>query len=173
MKFYRAKIMKKMFFIFCFSLICGGLVNAHPFYVSIFQIDFNKENQTLEISVKTFADDLLLGLKNVGFNKIYLGEKKENPKTDEYIFNYLKANFKLKVNDKIVDFNFVGKEIETDVVWSFMEVEDVSVINKIEVECTVLTEVLKTQSNIVQINNGDGIKSLLLNKRKTVDSILY
>lgn len=173
MKNYGVKIVKKMFFIFCFFTFWSATLSAHPFYVSIFQIDFNKENQSIEISVKTFADDLLLGLKNTGVSKIYLGETKENPKTDEFIYNYLKANFKLKVNGKLVDYSFVGKEIETDVVWTFLEVEGITELNEMEVECSLLTEVQKTQSNIIQINNGDGIKSLLLNKRKTVDSIVF
>lgn len=147
--------------------------NAHPFYVSICQIDFNKENQSLEISVKTFADDLILALENAGAKKIYLGEEKENPETDQFIFDYLKSNLKIKVNGKLFNFRFVGKEIETDVVWTYLEIEGISALNEIEVECSILVEVLETQSNIIQINDGTGIKILLLSKRKIIDSILF
>lgn len=166
------KIIKKSFLVFFLLTICL-LTNAHPFYVSICQVDFNKKNETLEISVKTFADDLLLGLKNAGVTQVYLGEEKENPNTDQFIFDYLQINLKFKVNGKKVNYLFVGKEMETDVVWSYLEIEGITSLNEIEVECRLLTEVLESQSNIIQINNGEGIKSLLLTKRKTIDSITY
>ena len=166
------KIIKKSFLVF-FLMTILLQSKAHPFYVSICQVDFNKENRTLEISVKTFADDLLLGLKNAGVTKLYLGEEKENSATDQYIFEYLKLNLIFKVNGKKVDYSFVGKEMETDVVWSYLEIEEIIALNEIEVECFLLTEVLETQSNIIQINNGAGIKSMLLTKHKTIDSITY
>lgn len=165
--------MKKIVLSFCLLIFLSVSVNAHPFYVSICQVDFNKTNHTLEISVKIFADDLLLGLKNSGANKIYLGEKRESPETDRFIFEYLKSNLKFKVNGKTVNFSFLGKEMETDVVWSYLEIEGVLELNEIEIECKILTEVLDSQSNIIQINDGNGIKSLLLNRRKTVDSIVF
>ncbi len=167
------KIVKKIILIFSLFLFCSVQANSHPFYVSICQIDFNKENQTLEISVKTFVNDLLLALKNGGAPELFIGEKRENAKTDDYIYDYLKRNLKIKVNGKAVNYSFIGKELETDVVWSYLEIEGVAQLKKIEVECSVLTEVFDTQSNIIQVNDGTGIRNLLLSKRKTVDSISF
>jgi hypothetical protein len=166
------KIVKNLIFALCLLTVGSFSTQAHPFYVSICQIDFNKSNQSLEISLKVFANDLLLGLENAGASKIYLGEDKENPKTDEYIFNYIKSNLRFEVNDRSETYTFIGREIETDVVWIYMEIKDVSELKKIKVECQFLTEVLNTQSNIFQINNGEGIKSLLLNKRKQSDTLI-
>ncbi|NQU51455.1 MAG: hypothetical protein HQ522_02840 [Bacteroidetes bacterium] len=166
------KIVKFLFFIFCLLTFGANSGKAHPFYVSICQVDFNKKNHSLEISLKVFANDLLLGLKNAGRSKIYLGEEKENPNTDEYIFDYLKPNLKFKVNDTSQVYSFIGREIETDVIWVYLEIKDISELKKIEVECKLLTEVLDSQNNIIQINNGDGIKSLLLNKRKQRDTLI-
>ncbi len=167
------KIVKNLFLVFLFFLIWSVAAIAHPFYVSICQIDFNKENHSLEISVKTFADDLLLGLEKAGSTKLFLGEEKENPETGQIIFDYMKTNLKFKVNGKDVNYLFVGKEMETDVVWSYLEIKGITELNKIEVECRILTEIFDSQNNIIQINNGQGIKSLLLTRRKTIDSITY
>lgn len=134
-------------------------------------VDFNKTEGTLEISIKVFADDLLLGLKEAGASKVYLGEKKENPDTDKYIFNYLKSNLKFTVNDNPEQYTFVGREMESDVVWIYLEIDQINQLKKIEIDCGFLTEVLETQSNIIQINDGNEIKSLLLNRRKQNDSI--
>jgi hypothetical protein len=165
------KIVKNLFFVLCFLLFSTNSSKAHPFYVSICQVDFNKVNSTLEISIKVFADDLLLGLKTAGESKIYLGEKKENPDTDKYIFNYLKSKLKFTVNDISEEYIFVGREMESDVVWIYLEIDNINELKKVEVECGLLTEVLETQSNIIQINDGNGIKSLLLNRRKQNDTL--
>lgn len=166
------KIVKFLFFVFCVLTFTVNSSKAHPFYVSICQVNFNKINHSLEISVKVFADDLLLGLKNAGASKIYLGEERENPNTDKYIFDYLKSNLKFRINNRSKVYSFIGREIETDVVWIYLEIKDISELKKIDIECKLLTEVLDSQNNIIQINGGDGIKSLLLNKRKLSDTLI-
>ncbi|MDB4583606.1 hypothetical protein N9164_10675 [Draconibacterium sp.] len=167
------KITKKLLILFFFFGVGNNSVCAHPFYVSICQVDFNKENHSLEISLKVFADDLILGLENAGASKLYLGEAKENKKTDTYLLDYLKSSINFIVNGDQKTYSFVGKEMESDVVWIYLEIQNISSLNNITVDCKLLTEVLETQNNIIQINNGDGIKSMLLNKRKQSDTITY
>lgn len=165
--------MKKLFILSILILFCAFEGQSHPFYVSICQVDFNEQNHTLEISVKTFADDLLMGLKKQGFSKIYLGEARENPKTDEYIFNYIRSKLKFRINDKEVDYKFIGKELESDVVWTYLEIENVNDLSKMEVFCSLLTEIYNTESNIIQVNKNGTIKNLLLNQKKTNDSLTF
>lgn len=166
------KIIKKYLFLLLFA-VQASVAAAHPFYVSICQVDFNRESQSLEISVKIFADDLLLGLENAGAAKIYLGEARENPKTDEYIFNYLRSKLAFTVNGKAAGYTFVGKEMESDVVWTYLEIGNIQELNTVGVDCSILTEVLATQSNIIQVNNGETIKNLLLDKRKTHGTVSF
>ena len=165
------KIVKKILLVLSFLAIGSGSLLAHPFYVSICQVDFNKVNRRLEISVKIFADDLLLALNNMGKSKIFLGEKHENQSTNEYIFEYLKSNLAFKINNEKKDYNFIGKEIEGDVVWTYLEINDIHFLREIEVKCKILTEVFETQSTIIQINSGNKIRNLLLNKEKYVDAL--
>lgn len=165
------KINKKSIILLLFLLINVSFAKAHPFYVSICQIEFNGNTKALELSVKVFADDLLLGLNGKGHKQIYLGEEKEDPKTDEYIYAYLQDKLKLKVNSFDVHYAFVGREQEKDVVWIYLEVENISELKKINVACNLLTEVLEDQSNIIQVNDGNTLKNLLLNKRKTSGSL--
>ncbi len=167
------KIIKKSVLIISLLLFWSATANAHPFYVSIVQVDFNKENKTLEISVKTFINDLMLALRNGGAPELFLGEERENKESDKTIFEYLKSNLEFTVNGKPVTFSFVGKELETDVVWSYLEIENIKELKKIEVKCSILTKTYDSQSNIIQINNGHEIKNLLLSKRKTEGSVTF
>lgn len=165
------KIVKKFTLGISILLICTFSAMSHPFYVSICQIDHNKQNNSLEISVKIFADDFLKGLADIGARKLYLGEKRESSETNKYIEEYIKRNLQIRVNGEKINLSFIGKEMETDVVWSYFEAVNVKQLNEIEVDCTILTEIYDTQSNIIQVNAGNGIRSMLLNRRKTTDSI--
>lgn len=164
---------KKIIFLVYFFVFPIITVFAHPFYVSICQVDYNNTNQSIEISIKTFADDLLLGLENVGVTKIYLGEEREDPKADQYIYDYLQSKLQFNVNGEDYDFNFVGYEFENDVVWIYLEIVNVKTLSEIEITNCFLTEVYDSQSNIIQINNGGEIKSLLLTKRNNTDKIEF
>jgi len=63
--------------------------------------------------------------------------------------------------------------LESDVVWIYLEITDINELDTVKVDCKLLTEVLETQSNIIQVNNGKEIKSMLLNKKKQSDIITY
>ena len=167
------KIYKKTFILILFLILGINSLKAHPFYVSICQLNYNNETKALEISVKTFTDDLLLGLENAGKTKLYLGEDKEDSKADEYIFAYLKSHFNFIVNSKKASLTFVGREIDSDVVWTYLEIENINDLTSIAVNCTLLTEVLEGQSNIVQVNKDGNIKNLLFNKNTTKGSLNF
>jgi hypothetical protein len=167
------KIEKKYIILLLFLLFGVNSLNAHPFYVSICQVEFNKETKSLEMALKVFADDLLLGLENEGITKLFLGEEKENPKTNEYIFEYLKSQMKFTINQKDAEFSYVGKEMENSVVWIYLEIRKIDDLQTAKVETKLLTEVRETQNNIVQINKNGDIKNMLLNKDKTVDSVQF
>lgn len=167
------KSAKKLLFLIYFLVAGEFSALAHPFYVSICQVDFNRETHSLEISVKTFADDLIAGLEKKGASKIYLGEQRENQETDKWIMNYIKSSIGLVVNGKNSEFVFIGREMEADVVWSYFEINNIAELTKMEVHCTLLTEIFENQSNIIQINNGEEIKNLLLSKKKTTGTVIF
>ncbi|HYQ57816.1 MAG TPA: DUF6702 family protein [Draconibacterium sp.] len=167
------KIIKKVILPLVFLFFGVFSLQAHPFYVSICQVDFNPEHQSLEISVKIFADDLLAALAEEGKEKLFLGEPKENEHADEYIFSYLQRELTFKVNDKTVHPNFVGKEMEKDVIWTYLEISDVAALHKINVFCSMLTEVFNDQQNIIQVNKNGEIKNLLLSKKQTSGELMF
>ena len=167
------KINKKYLISILFVLAGLMQVSAHPFYVSICQVYFNRETSSLEISLKTFVDDLARGLEESGHPHLYIGEDKEDPKTDAYLFDYLKKELRFEVNGKAVDYQFVGKELDEAVVWTYLEIRNVSDLKSIRTDCTLFTEVFDTQSNVIQVEKDKEIKNLLLSKRNTTGTITF
>ncbi len=161
----QVKVTKKIWFLCLFLLLLPLGLWAHPLHVSLCQVDFNPKEKTLQISVKIFADDLLNALKRQKVQDLFLGEENEDPKSDEYIFNYLKSNLAFIVNGNKSDYRYIGKEMEDDAVWCFVQINNITDLKKIEVNNRVLTEVFNDQNNIVEVNRNGKILNLLLNRK--------
>jgi hypothetical protein len=58
-------------------------------------------------------------------------------------------------------------------VWSYLEIPDISELKTLNVNCSLLTEVLETQNNIIQVESDKKIKSLLLSKKKTKGTLSF
>lgn len=168
------KITKKITYSFTiFLLLLSQLALAHPLHVSLCQVDFKQQHKTLEISVKIFADDLLNALGKQNIPDLYLGENKENPKSDEYIFNYLQNNLLFKVNEKKVEYTYIGKEMEDDALWCFIQINNVMELNQLEITDLILTEIFDDQNNIVEVNKNGKILNLLLNRKTQTGTLNF
>ncbi len=165
--------MRKIILLVGVFFVVGVRAESHPFYLSLCKVDYNISNHSLEISLKIFADDLLSVLENKEATRLYLGEDKENPKTDEYILNYLKNSLNFSVDGKKMEYTFIGKEMESNAVWIYMEIQDVASLHKIEVDCNLLTDVFVEQNNIIQVNKAGKTKNILLNKQTTNGEITF
>ena len=143
------------------------LFSVHEFHLSLTEIRHNSESKSLEVSIKLFTDDLLVALEQAGAPKMELGTENEPPEANELIESYLKAHFKLTVNGKPTDFNYLGKEAELDATWCFLEVNDVKKVQTIEVQNTVLLEAFDDQTNMINLNINGRKKSGLARKGST------
>ena len=150
-------------------MLTGSL---HPYYISIYQLTYKDEDQSLQITARIFTDDLEHALEAQGVQKLNLGTQKENPKADAYIEAYLDQNFKLAIDGKPVKYRYLGKETELDgVTWCYMEVTDIPRPKAISVTNHALLELHDTQTNMIHIKVGDQKKSLLLRKGNPSGSI--
>lgn len=141
--------------------------NAHEFYVSICQIDHNPKTQALEITLKIFTDDLERALQTQqDTDKVYLGTPKESPQADQYIQHYLQKKLTFVVNNDTLDWSYVGKEVEFDASWCYIEIENVSSLHELRITNKILVELFDRQTNIVHLQAHGQKKSLLLHSDK-------
>ena len=61
----------------------------HPFYVGVNEVQHNKTDQTLEISIKLFIDDFERGLSAQYKTTVDLTNPKDPKQTDAWIFQYI------------------------------------------------------------------------------------
>ncbi|MEM6764042.1 MAG: DUF6702 family protein [Bacteroidota bacterium] len=145
----------------------------HPFYVSICQIDYNRENESLEISLKLFIDDVEDIMQREGVGRLYVGESKEHAETNTFINRYLAQHFIIKVDGQEESLRFLGKEIESDAVWCYLEGTNIPSFSEIEIQNSVFMDYIESQVNIVHVKKAKTEKSLMFNKDKRSGSLSF
>jgi hypothetical protein len=147
--------------------------SLHKFYVSLVQMDYNEKNSSFEITMKIFTDDLENALKERSGLLLKLGTPDELPATDSILSAYISENFRLDVNGKELKYQYLGKEVELDVTWCYLEVSGVHSVEKIKVTDRMLTELFENQSNLIKIKYRDKESAALLNRNKLSDIIRF
>jgi len=156
-----------------FFLILFSSFTLHKFYVSVTEINYNKNSEQLEISLKVFNDDWQNALDNRLGQPVFLGSKNQYPQLDSLIRTYLFENFSIKINDKKREINIMGSEIEGGATWIYMYVDKVKSLKSIEIKNTLLTEMFEDQRNVVQIKYGDITKSSLFTKSNNSKRFIF
>lgn len=150
----------------------GALRKAvHPFYISVCQVDHNPETGALELSFRVFMDDLELALETMGTDRLRLGTEREAEKADLYISRYLARHVEIAINGHRVSAAFLGKEVESDAIWCFMEVERVPVLETMTMTNTLLLETFEDQVNLVHVNANGQKKSLVFDRQQVAHTL--
>ncbi|QXP64835.1 hypothetical protein H0I29_12740 [Polaribacter sp. R2A056_3_33] len=130
--------------------------------MSLTQIEYRSELQAVQITINVFMDDIELAL-NKDYNiDLQLTTKEELKDNDVYFIKYLNSKLHLKVNDVPRNFNYIGKEYDGDLVYFYLEIEDVKELNNIEVTNKILTKHFPQQENLIKSKVGKKHKSILL-----------
>lgn len=148
--------------LFLIAIIVLSSFAMHKFYVGMFQMKFVPQKKELQITTRIFIDDINLALEKKFHKKTFIGEPKETKEDEVLLQKYIAEKFKLKINNQSKNFVFLSKEIENNVVICYLKVNELSKINSLEVENSILMEVYPEQQNIIQFDNNGEKNSLLL-----------
>lgn len=162
----------KKYFLLVFILPLVAF-NAHKYYLSLTQIEYNSKNKSVEIIINVFIDDLETALNKIHNKEFRLDTKKELKNTDKYFFQYLQNHVKFKIDGKSVSYNYIGKEYDQDIVFFYLEIENISTIKEIEINNTLLIEHFPDQQNLIKSKVNKKHKSVLLTKKKQMALLIY
>ncbi|WP_442266362.1 DUF6702 family protein [Tenacibaculum sp. ZS6-P6] len=137
----------------------------HKYYIALTEIEHNSTNNSVEMIMNVFVDDIEKAINTDYNTDLQLNTQKEHQNTDSYLTKYLKNHFKISINEKQVDYNFIGKEYDGNIVYFYLEIENINEVKSIEVENDVLVQHFSDQQNLIKVKvNGDR-KSLFLTKK--------
>ncbi len=145
----------------------------HPFYISVCQVDYNPDTDALEMSFRIFTDDLELALETMGTDRLRLGTDREAEKADLYISRYLARQVEIELDGRRVSAVFLGKEVDTDATWCYVEVENVPVFKTMTMTNTLLLESFEDQVNLVHVNANGQKRSLVFNGQQVTQTLEF
>lgn len=170
----RKRLMKKISLILAsFFLLSAFKSGAHEFYLSVTEIEYNNEEQSLQIITRVFIDDFQKVLNERYDADIQLSEEAEEGAVTEYISKYLNQKLRLKTNGEELQLNYLGKEYDADQLVLYIEVENVASFNQIEVTNEILTDLFDDQKNVVHVKVNNKTKSLLLMRQQETEKLTF
>ncbi len=165
---------KKIFFLFCILLLGVGVLTSarprHEYHVSVTRMRYEVAQKTLEISVRTFTDDLEKGLSQAHENQRF--ELRNGDQNNAYLEQYLRKHFAVAGPDRqLRAFRYIGKEQEADATWIYLEVPFSGNPEGWVMRHDLLMETFDDQVNMVNVKWGNDRKTYLFKKGKSVQAL--
>lgn len=130
--------------------------SAHKFYMSLTVVDHNTAEQSLEFTLRLFADDLEAAVAKRG-----TPVKHEQPGFDKAVFAYVQQALVLKRADgSAVPLTWVGLENKVDVTWVYVEARGVASTAGLTVRDALFQDLFSEQVNMLHVNDARGRRAL-------------
>jgi hypothetical protein len=124
---------------------------AHPFHVSVVEINHNETDKTLEISCKIFTDDFEKVLAQNYKLKVDLTNPPDRKAMDSVVKKYILSHFSVSVDGKQGSLSYLGFEKENEAVYSYVQVDNVPSVKKMEFTDKLMQDMFTDQVNIVHV----------------------
>ena len=130
-----------------------AFMGAHKFYVSVTNVEYSQESQSLQIISRLFIDDMEQLLETRYGLDAGLGTEEESPLADNQLERYFQSKFSVSVNGEEQAIEFLGKRYENDLVVFFLEVTDIpeASLQSVEIRNELLTDLFEEQKNLVHL----------------------
>ena len=137
-------------------LIVGYMSVIHPFFVSMTDINYNAADKDMEISVRIFTDDLENAVRKYHTGiKVDILHPADQKQMDAFVNDYIQKKLQLQVNGKPVQMSFVGYEQQSESIWTYFEVSNVTAVQKIGITNSLLHDYNTNQINMMHVKaNG-------------------
>jgi hypothetical protein len=158
-----------MTFIGIKPLVTLFIAMVHPFFISVIDINHNEKEAVLEISVRTFTDDLEKTINQESQIAIDFNNPAQKEKADQLIKNYLVKKLTLVANGNKCNLEYLGFEIQKESTWTYFEVKNIKELKQLNVVCDILSSISPEQINIIHVKTKGQRKSyeLALSKKST------
>lgn len=147
--------------------------SAHKYYLSLTQINYLEDRKSIQIIINVFMDDIETALNKDYQIDLQLSTKKELKNNDYYFEKYLSDKLEFKVDNITKNFTYIGKEYDGDLVYFYLEIEDINQLKTIDVINNILISHFEKQQNLTKCKLGDKHKSFLLTQKENSAQFKY
>ena len=150
---------------------CG--LFSHPFHATITSFDCKKDSKNIEVTIKIFTNDLEKELRSDKKDDLIIDSKKSSYNIDSLIFMYIKQKLVITINGSRKELSWVGKEIENDITWCYLEIINVDDLSKVSIENKLFLTAFDDQLNICHFYCSNKTETLMLHKETPYGEIMY
>jgi hypothetical protein len=147
--------------------------SAHKYYLSLTQVTFKPASKTVQVIINVFMDDIETALNKEYHIDLQLTTKKELKDNDLYFKKYLKEKLHFKVDNVAKEFTYIGKEYDADLVYFYLEIENINQLKTLGITNNILTKHFPQQQNMTKCKLGEKHKSILLTKKENSATFNY
>jgi len=154
-------------------MLCGIVLvsfELHKFYISKTIIEYNAGTQIFEITTKLFTDDLDMTLSSFAGKQLHLGTQQEHPEANAILEEYIKKHFAFVIDGVPIDWRWVGKEVESDLTYCYMEFYRTPDFSSLTVTNDLLMSDFDGQQNIVDLSMMGSTQTLVFFKDRIQQS---
>ena len=148
-------------------------IYCHSFHASISSFDCKKNTSTIEITMKLFTDDIEYALRSLENPDLVLDSKANLHNIDSLIFSYIKMNLILSLNNKKTELLWIGKEIDNDITWCYLEIENIDKLFELKIKNSLFFSFFDDQLNICHFYCNDKPETLMFHNGKELGEIKF
>lgn len=146
---------------------------GHPFHVSVVEINHNATDKTLEISCKIFTDDFEKVLVQNYKTKVDLINPPDRKAMDSVVKKYIVSHLSVSVDGKPGNFTYLGFEKDAEAVYSYVQIDNVSSVKKVELTNKLMHDLFTDQVNIMHVVVNGNRKSTKLDYPATAAKVEF
>lgn len=175
---FASKIVYKMLNLFLKFLLIPAFLflpvknkSNHPIFMSVTEVMHNAKEKSLEVTAKIYTDDFEKILRTNYKVKIDLINKSKD--ADKCVNDYLQKHFKLTADGKLQTLKYIGYERIEDAINIYVEVQNIAMVKKIEIENNILYDYKSTQISLMHVSVGGKRQSTKLTNPSTKASFTF
>ncbi len=140
----------------------------HPFFISVVEIEHNAKEASIEISIRTYTDDLEKMIQKEFNVNLDLNQANQKEQANKFINLYMQKKLGLRSNGIQYKMEYVGFEIQKESSWSYFEIKEVKQLKQLNVFCEILFGIDPNQINIIHVTSSGQRKSYELASPKNL-----
>jgi hypothetical protein len=145
-------------------LISISALFIHDYHFGYTEVFYNKDNKSIEVSIKVFTDDLNKGIKGEYNIDLKLNNALELSNSNKIIQQYLLKNLSFNIDNKLREYNYIGREYKEDAIWIYVEVTKVKKIKEFQLKNSLLFDTYDDQKHRIYIDLNNSTHSAILEK---------
>lgn len=137
--------------------------SAHPYYMSVTEMEYKPAEKEIQVSCKIFTDDLEETLKKEFSRKVDILNTTQKKENEQLLNTYLQKHLRLQLDGKPADLQMIGFEQEGEAVWIYLVTPNIAAFKTAIVFNDLLYAYREDQINIVHFKNNKERKSYRFN----------